>query len=96
MSEQVLNKIEISISGRKYPIKVSAEEELVVRNIEKKLNKQIHEFQLKYPNNDKLDCVMMTMLTLAFENSRISDDPPANGLIEKLDNLDSLLDKAVS
>lgn len=96
MSEQVLNKIDITISGRKYPIKVSGEEELVVRNIEKKLNQQIHDFQLKYPNNDKLDCVIMTMLTLAFENSRSSGDTTDNGVLQKLDHIDSLLDKVIS
>ena len=96
MSEQVLNKIDITISGRKYPIKVSGEEELVVRNIEKKLNQQVHDFQLKYPNNDKLDCVIMTMLTLAFENSRSSEDTTDNGVLQKLDDIDSLLDKVIS
>jgi len=95
MSEQILNKIEIAISGRKYPIKVNEEEELAVRNIEKKLNQQVHQFQLKYPNNDKLDCVIMTMLTLAFENSKLSDETNKNGLIDKLDDIDRLLDKVI-
>ncbi len=67
MSEGLLKKIDITIAGRKFPLKVTQEEEPRARAIEKKLNAQIHDFHLKYADKDKLDCVVMTLIMTAFD-----------------------------
>ena len=96
MNEGLLHKIDVTIVGRKFPIKVSSEEEVVVRGIEKQLNQRIHEFQLKYADKDKLDCVIMTLLTIAFENTNKSSDHESNGLDSRLEKLEQLLDSALA
>ena len=95
MSEGILHKIDVTIAGRKYPIKVTAEEEALVRNIEKQLNQQIHEFQLKYADRDKLDCILMTLLTVAFENKMKETSSVNNSISSKLDRMEKLIDSAI-
>jgi len=95
MSDVLLHKIDITIAGRKYPIKVTADEEPIVRNIEKKLNQQIHAFQLKYADKDKVDCVLMTLLTVAFENAKKEASSNNDLLAKKLENIEQLIDSAI-
>ena len=96
MSEGLLHKIDVTIVGRKLPIKVSAEEEVVVRGIEKQLNQRIHEFQLKYADKDKLDCVIMALLTVAFENAGKSVDQEPGAVIDRINKLEQLVDLALA
>lgn len=96
MSEGILHKIEVIIAGRKYPIKVTKEEETIVRNIEKHLNQKIHEFQLKYADRDKLDCVLMTLLTVAFDNTKSNSSIDSDEIGNKLDKLEQLIDSALN
>lgn len=95
MNDGLLHKIDITIAGRKYPIKVTADEEAMVRNIEKQLNHQIHEFQLKYAEKDKVDCILMTLLTMAFENAKKEASSNTNILTEKIENLEQLMESAI-
>ena len=96
MKEGLLHKIDVTIVGRKFPIKVTSEEEAIVRNIEKKLNQQIHEFQLKYADRDKLDCIIMTLLTIAFDNAKEQKVTDHDGLAQKLSKIEQLVDAALS
>ena len=96
MSDGLLHKIDVTIVGRKFPIKVTGEEEVIVRNIEKKLNQQIHEFQLKYADKDKMDCIIMTLLTLAFENAKEDKGSDQDQLVRKLSKIEQLVDSALS
>ena len=95
MSEVKLHKIDVTIAGRKYPIKVTSDEETLVRNIEKQLNQQIHEFQLKYSDRDKMDCVLMTLLTVTFENVKKEASSKNNNISEKLNLIEKLVDSAI-
>ncbi len=74
MSAELLKKIDITIAGRKFPLKVTQEEEPRARAIEKNLNAQIHNFHLKYADKDKLDCVVMTLIMNAFDIENEQDD----------------------
>ncbi len=96
MKEGLLHKIDVTIVGRKFPIKVSSEEEVIVRGIEKKLNHKIHEFQLKYAEKDKLDCVIMALLTIAFENNKKPSNQENGDLDNRLDRLEQLIDSALA
>ena len=96
MSEVLLHKIDVTIAGRKYPIKVTADEETIVRNIEKQLNQQIHEFQLKYADRDKIDCILMSLLTIAFENAKKEASSKNNNISEKLTLIEQLVDTAIN
>jgi hypothetical protein len=39
----------------------------IVHDIEQDINAKIMDFQKTYPNRDKLDCVIMTLLTYTFD-----------------------------
>ena len=93
MSNSLLNKIDVTIAGRSYPIKVTPEEESIVRTIEKKLNQQIRNFQMKYPEKDKIDCILMTMLTNSFDHAQKANKSSQKVKPEdRLSNLETLLD----
>lgn len=97
MSKAVIKRMELTVAGRKYPIKVTDEEEQRVKDIENHLNKQIHQFQLQYKDKDKLDSVIMTLLTVAFENTKVlSDLSTTDDIIDKLDQLEGILDSALT
>lgn len=92
MEDALLNKIEVTIAGRKYPIKVTPQEQQIVTDIAKNLNQQISDFQIKYADRDKLDCVIMALLTLAFDKHQNDTTRLKDNLSKKLDQIESLLD----
>ena len=92
MEDALLNKIEVTIAGRKYPIKVTPQQQKIEADIAKKLNHQINDFQIKYADRDKLDCVIMALLTLAFDKHQNDSVHLNENLSKKLDLIESLLD----
>lgn len=86
-------KINVVIAGRSFPVKVTEEEEKSVRNIEKDINSKVHEFQQKYTDKDKLDLVIMVLLTNAFELEKIQSlEDDVKKAHAQLDTLESTID----
>ena len=86
-------KINVVIAGRSFPVKVTEKEEEAVRKIEKDINVKIREYQLKYSEKDKLDLVIMVMLTNAFELERANKlTAYVDQIHSKLDTLESTID----
>jgi len=69
MQKSELKSVNITIAGRTFPLKVTSDEEKFAFNLEKELNEKITEFQNTYVSRDKLDCVIMTLLTYTFDKS---------------------------
>lgn len=90
-----LKKIEINVSGRKYPVKVSDQEESSIRKIETQVNDKIKEFKLRYAGINQEDCLSMVLLTYAFDLHKSSNFPHDQGMVAKLDNLEMMLDEAL-
>lgn len=87
-------KINVVIAGRSFPVKVTEEEELSVRNIEKDVNSKIQEFQRKYADKDKLDLIIMVLLTQTFELEKLkSIEADISQVHTQLDALDSAIDQ---
>ncbi len=87
-------KINVVIAGRSFPVKVTEEEEKSVRNIEKDINSQVLEFQQKYTDKDKLDLVIMVLLTKAFELDRIQSlEEDISQAHAQIDTLESTVDQ---
>lgn len=89
-------KINVVVAGRSFPVKVTEEEEQSVRNIEQDINSKIQEYRNKYNDRDKLDLVIMVLLTQAFELDKIQslkdDISQAHAQIDTLEStLDQLL-----
>lgn len=80
MQENDLKTIKLTIAGRVFPVKVTPEEETVIRDLERELNSKVMEFQNTYPGRDKLDCVLMTLLTYTFDQKK----PALSGMDEQV------------
>lgn len=89
-------KINVVIAGRSFPVKVTEEEEKSVRNIEKDINSQVREFQQKYTDKDKLDLVIMVLLTKAFKLDKIQTlEDDVSQAHAQIDTLESTLDQLI-
>ncbi len=87
-------KINVVVAGRSFPVKVTEEEEKSVRNIEKDINSKIQEYRNKYNDRDKLDLVIMVLLTQAFELDKIQSlKSEVSQAHAQIDTLESTLDQ---
>lgn len=92
--DDAVKKINVVVAGRSFPVKVTEEEEESVRNIEKDINNKIQNFRKKYTDKDKLDLVIMVMLTQAFELDKIrSLEDDISQIHAHIDTLESTLDQ---
>lgn len=84
-----LKTINITIAGRTFPVKLTATEEPVAVTLETELNERISVFQKLYPMRDKLDYVIMTMLSYTFDLKKSStiDQKVLDENIDKIKNL---------
>ena len=87
-------KINVVVAGRSFPVKVTEQEEKSVRNIEKDINSKIQEYRKKYTDKDKLDLVIMVLLTQAFELDKIQSlENDISQTHAQIDTLESILDQ---
>lgn len=86
MQEDDLKTIKVTIAGRTFPVKVDDQEETVVKDLEQELNNKVLELQNMYPGRDKLDCVIMTLLTYTFDQKKsgVTADQDILGTIEEI------------
>jgi cell division protein ZapA len=97
MDGYISKKIDVTIAGRTFPIKVSESEVETIRNIENDLNQKISDFNLKYKDRDKLDCVIMTLLTVAVDNSESGKQKTNTEIIHnQLQKINELLEVSLS
>lgn len=92
MQEDDLKSVKLVIAGRTFPIKVTSLEEATVKQLEEEINLKISEFQSMYPSRDKLDCVIMTLLTYTYDQQKsyptTTTDKP---ILDKLDEIKQTL-----
>jgi cell division protein ZapA (FtsZ GTPase activity inhibitor) len=85
--------IKINIADRVYPLKISTEEEEVVRRAAKLINDRIKEYQENYAVKDKQD--LLSMCVLHYASAAIRAEKKASNedtdVAEKVYQLDSLL-----
>ena len=65
-----MKSIEVNIAGRKYPVKVTEEEEILVLDIVNEVNQKLKDFQTTYRMKDKQDHLSMALLTYALDNAK--------------------------
>ncbi|MCJ8210308.1 cell division protein ZapA [Mucilaginibacter sp. RS28] len=63
--------IKINIADRVYPLKVSMEEEEIIRRASKLINDRLKEYQENYAVRDKQDLLSMAVLHYATESLRV-------------------------
>lgn len=89
------NSIIVVIAGRPYPLRIVAQEEAGLRVLVKEINERFNDFQVKYSDRDKQDCLVMTLLTYADElrSARNMADTTLEGeLAHRLQALNTLVD----
>jgi len=94
-STQDSNPIILVIAGRPYPLRIAASEESGLRVLVKEINERFNDFQVKYSDRDKQDCLVMTLLTYADElrSARNLADTSLEGeLAGRLKALNTLVD----
>lgn len=85
--EKDLKSTIITIAGRTFPVKLDIDEKDLVHDLEHDINSKIMEFQKIYPNRDKLDCVIMTLLTYTFDFKKQSPLPIQEEIGIKVDTI---------
>jgi cell division protein ZapA (FtsZ GTPase activity inhibitor) len=91
MQEDDLKTVKITIAGRVFPIKVTPEEDLMVRDLEEEINSKVNDFQHTYPGRDKLDCVIMTLLTYTFDRKESKDSEDDQLVSEQINKIRAVL-----
>lgn len=90
MSKDLI-KISVTVAGRSYPIQVEKHEEADVKKAAKFINKKLLDYQKKFKNADKQDCMAMLLLTQQVEgwqgSSSRPDDPQCDALITDIEKL---------
>lgn len=89
---QEIKPITVVIAGRPYPIRVTAREEDGLRALVREINERFNDFQIKYRDRDKQDCLVMTLLTYASELRDARQDATAATDAELLKRLQRLND----
>ena len=95
MSELPLKSIEISVAGRRFPVKVKEDEEETIRAIEKEVNAKLQNYKLNYKDLSEKDALSMTLLKYAFDLQKHRDLVSDKNLLNKIADLETELDKSL-
>lgn len=95
-SNKGFSTVTITLEGRKYPVKCTAEEAVELKQVEKMLQRQLTQYRLKYAQLDKQDCLSMALIENQVESLSTRSAGLFDDCIEKLDYLESLLDARIS
>ena len=74
--------ISVVIAGRPYPLRVAEAEEDGLRALVKEINDRFNDFQIRYRDRDKQDCLVMTLLTYASELRSARDQEQSGSDVE--------------
>lgn len=93
MSEE-LEKINVIISGRSFPLKVATDEVEQIQNTVAEINRKVQEFQNTYKSQDLRECLSMVLLTYAVDLNKLqSGHQSDDGSSPELTRIDQLLDQ---
>lgn len=97
MAEGPHKSLKVLIAGRHYPVIIEDENEQLIEEVVNDLNSKLKEFQATYHNKDIQDCLAMLLLSNAVDSRKHKSIQYEQGeLSEKLDQINLLLDKAIS
>lgn len=91
MENNELNTINITIAGRTFPVKVTEDEKARVLALESELNEKIIYFQKTYSGRDKLDYVIMTLLTYVYDLKEKQQEPVSSEAVTKVQSMLDML-----
>ncbi len=91
MENNELSTINITIAGRTFPVKVTEDEKPAVLALESELNEKIIHFQKTYSGRDKLDYVIMTLLTYIYDLKEKQKESVSDETITKVQSMLDML-----
>ena len=83
MAETGLKSININICGKNVPLSVHHSEVQMMKEMEQDINTRINKYQIDYQLKDKMDGVIMLLLTYAMDNVK-ADNLKSNSEIDAL------------
>ncbi len=90
-----MKSIEVVIGGRKYPVKVTEDEEQALLAAIEEIEQKLRDFQQMYRGKDKQDYLSMALLTYALETIKGKRDGEASEQITaKIDDIFATLESA--
>ncbi len=101
MESADLKPMTVTIAGRVFPVKVTEEEMVYFSDIIAQINEKIVGFQTQYPTRDKLDHVIMALLTFvndsvkAKQNAEVISKESMQSLTELSHMLDDMTSKEI-
>lgn len=95
MSQNKLQSLSINIAGEVYPLKLNEAEVQIARKVEKELNHQINDFQLKYQDVDRSESIVMVLISNAFEK-HLKESNKDQKIAQKIDILEQLIESKLS
>ena len=89
--------ISINIFGRRFPMKVNAEEEVVVKEAARMINEQISAFKSIYTTQDDLNIALMCCLKITSDliRDQKGEEADAEEVLNTLASLEESLDQAL-
>ena len=90
-----MNRVEVEIGGRSYPLKLSEEEVTIIQKVVAQINARLKDLQVQYQRQDLQDRLSMTLLTYALEYEKIKSNEDLSPISDRLTNIDNLLDQAL-
>lgn len=87
-----IQRINIAIAGRIFPLKIEEDELDTIREIEKNINRKINDYIRQYGNISKLDVVTLVLLDCALDFYKKSN---SSGQHEKLINIISGIEESI-
>jgi cell division protein ZapA len=89
--------ISVTVGDRRYPLKVRAEDEEIVRQAEHLINEKFNEFQLRFTGQEKIDYLAMSALMNAVDllRNQTQKDEGTDDLMQKFSEAEALLNDAL-
>jgi len=88
-----LVRYEVKILGRTIPLKIKSSQKEETDQIVKDLNDKLADFQLKYEKVDKIDSLIMVLLSYAFEKGPSNNEMLTKNLLEKMKALGNKIEE---
>jgi cell division protein ZapA len=95
MADNNLN-LNVIVAGRPYKLKVTPEEEVIVRQAGREINEKVQNYQDQFYSKDKQDFLAMIALQQRVDALKGSSAVESEAWLKKLEELESLLDQTLT
>jgi cell division protein ZapA (FtsZ GTPase activity inhibitor) len=84
--------IKVTVAGRTYPLTIDKQQEVVIRDAERRLGESVDVFQKSYAVKDKQDLLAMAALQVIAGSLQQTPQVSSEELIKSLESLEKSID----